>query len=172
MLRTLCSRGPAAGSVLPQLLSAVQHQPAPASSSLLAALGWGPAPVITRGLADSAAVPTSSSADGQERPKEILRDILGQKGALTSGQIWELAETKGMTSKRYVKKMLDQMKKERQVYTVPPEKAQELGFKEVVPMKPQASTLKKGKKSKSKVNRFSMVYTLPIQGLEQSSNAA
>lgn len=132
MLRTLCSRGPAAGSVLPQLLSAVQHQPAPASSSLLAALGtcsfpadsmlplllppipppscpcpmplayswlsrlllagWGPAPVITRGLADSAAVPTSSSADGQERPKEILRDILGQKGALTSGQIWELAE--------------------------------------------------------------------------------
>lgn len=27
-----------------------------------------------------------------------------------------------MTSKRYVKKMLDQMKKERQVYTVPPEK--------------------------------------------------
>lgn len=169
MLRRFAQQGitaATASSALPLLSSAAAQHGFGAVLPGWSAASWPGAAISYRGVAADSSTPATTSAanPGQSLgAKQILKDILLQHGALTSDQVWERAQTEGLKSKRFTKHMLNMLKQEHEVYTVPPSKAEEMGFENVIPSKPKPALLKSGKRKKTKVNRFMMVYCLPVE---------
>jgi hypothetical protein len=65
---------------------------------------------------------------------------------LTSAEIWSLAETEGLKSKRFMKQMLQQMKKNGHIKTVPLAAGKKLkSFGYLLPQSPAAAALESSK---------------------------
>lgn len=66
----------------------------------------------------------NTNDEGQMGPKAVLRSLLSN-GPLTSEELWEHAQQNGLKSKRFMKKMLQQMRQNGEISTSPPNNASE-----------------------------------------------
>jgi uncharacterized protein (DUF2267 family) len=63
---------------------------------------------------------TQGSDGAAAGPKTVLRELIAQGPPRTAGELWVEAEKRGMKSKRFMKRMLKQMRDRGEVQTKPP----------------------------------------------------
>mmetsp|Transcript_32798 Transcript_32798/g.93072 ORF Transcript_32798/g.93072 Transcript_32798/m.93072 type:complete len:198 (-) Transcript_32798:228-821(-) len=116
---------------------------------------------VSRGFATSS---DPSPNDHTLGAMTTIRSILQERGVMNSSELWEVCQEKGMKSKRFMKNILDSMKKSRIVHTMPPEQAMKIGWESVTSSKlsppPDGKKKKKRKNKGGTVQKLKMVYCL------------
>ncbi|KAL4427339.1 hypothetical protein ABPG77_003248 [Micractinium sp. CCAP 211/92] len=80
------------------------------------------APLATRSFSVEAAAaeaPVRAAADAEGVKRKLMRILGGATEPLTSDQVWQAAQVEGLPSKRFTKRMLQQLKQAGLVVTKP-----------------------------------------------------